>query len=71
MQFDSVDKFLAMGGYGLYVWLAYGAFAIVFVGLIIISRHYRQKTYSEIEKAQVRAERLKEVAKRRNHESTS
>lgn len=71
MQFESFGQFLEMGGYGLYVWLAYGAFVLVFVGLIISSRRFRQLTYSEIEQAQVRAERLKEVTKRRNHESTS
>ncbi|MBC6428445.1 MAG: heme exporter protein CcmD [Cellvibrionales bacterium] len=26
MQFDSWGAFLAMGGHGLYVWLAYGGF---------------------------------------------
>ncbi len=25
MQFDSLAEFFAMGGHGLYVWLAYGA----------------------------------------------
>ena len=25
MQFDSLAEFIAMGGHGLYVWLAYGA----------------------------------------------
>lgn len=29
MSFDSFQEFLAMGGHGLYVWLSYGAAAIM------------------------------------------
>lgn len=29
MHFSSVSEFLAMGGHGLYVWLAYGVFLTV------------------------------------------
>ncbi len=28
-QFDSVADFFAMGGYGLFVWVSYGFFAVV------------------------------------------
>ena len=31
MQFDSLQAFLAMGGHGLYVWLAYGATLLLFI----------------------------------------
>lgn len=34
-QFDSFADFLSMGGYGLYVWLAYAAF-VVFLLLNIL-----------------------------------
>ena len=35
MSFDSFSEFLAMGGHGLYVWLAYGAAAIVLAANVI------------------------------------
>ncbi len=35
MSFDSWSEFFAMGGHGLYVWLAYGA-AIIVVGLNVV-----------------------------------
>ena len=34
MYFETFADFLAMGGHGLYVWLAYGATALIRVGLI-------------------------------------
>lgn len=33
-QFDSISDFFAMGGYGFYVWLAYGI-TFVAMGLLI------------------------------------
>ena len=38
MQFDSWQAFFAMGGHGLYVWLAYGATLLVIVGSYITVR---------------------------------
>jgi heme exporter protein D len=35
---DSVHEFLAMGGYAAYVWPAYGAAAVILVGLVVASR---------------------------------
>ena len=32
MQFDTFAEFIAMGGHGPYVWLAYGAALLVFAG---------------------------------------
>ncbi|ABC31072.1 Heme exporter protein D [Hahella chejuensis KCTC 2396] len=31
MNFESLNEFFAMGGHGLYVWLAYGAGGLVFL----------------------------------------
>ena len=36
MQFDSLNEFFAMGGHGLYVWLAYGATFLVLVGVVVV-----------------------------------
>lgn len=35
MQFESWSEFVAMGGYGLYVWTAFGI-SIAAIGLILI-----------------------------------
>ncbi|MEM7002276.1 MAG: heme exporter protein CcmD [Pseudomonadota bacterium] len=43
MQFESLNEFFAMGGHGLYVWLAYGATFLVLVGVVVVLkiRHAR------------------------------
>lgn len=51
MQFHSFAAFVAMGGHGFYVWLAYGVFLLVMATLVvdsclrrrrILARHARQ-----------------------------
>lgn len=37
MQFSSVSEFMAMGGYGFYVWLAFGLSFVSLVGLYLDS----------------------------------
>ncbi len=34
---NAVDSFLAMGGYAVYVWSAYGVAAAVLTGLFVVS----------------------------------
>ena len=43
MQFESFNEFLAMGGHGLYVWLAYGATLAVLLFSSIALRVARAK----------------------------
>lgn len=47
MIFNSFQEFLAMGGHGLYVWLAYGITLVVFVfnvtNPILRSRRFMQE----------------------------
>ncbi len=38
MQFESWSEFFAMGGHGLYVWLAYGATFMVLAGSYLAVR---------------------------------
>ncbi len=38
MQFESMAEFFAMGGHGLYVWLAYGATCAALVGSALAVR---------------------------------
>ena len=42
-SFTTLQDFLAMGGYGAYVWSAYGIFAAVFVWQIIQTRQAKKQ----------------------------
>ncbi|MBT9490606.1 MAG: heme exporter protein CcmD [Rubrivivax sp.] len=49
MYWKSLDDFLAMGGYGLYVWGSFGMTALV-IGLELWSLRQRRKAlFSEID----------------------
>ena len=39
MHWNSVGEFLAMGGYGLYVWGSFGACAVLMVAEPLLARH--------------------------------
>lgn len=60
MHFESFSDFLAMGGYGFYIWLSYGLTYLLLVGLIgycfwevnVFWRQFQQKL--------ARAERIKQ-----------
>ena len=42
MNWGSLDNFLAMGGYGLYVWGSYGVtLVVIVVELILLARRKR------------------------------
>lgn len=61
MQFDSISDFFNMGGYALYVWLAYGVTFFCLSTLIITSARQQRKVLIEIAKKMNREERLKET----------
>ena len=43
MNWGSLSEFLAMGGYGLYVWGSYGVVLVLMVAEPLLARHrYRQ-----------------------------
>lgn len=49
-----MSEFLAMGGYGAFVWPAYGAAALVMIGLLVASlreRRAAERALGEIEEA--------------------
>jgi len=43
-----MTEFLEMGGYGAFVWPAYGAVALVMFGLWISSRRFVKSTEAEL-----------------------
>ena len=44
-----ISDYLAMGGYGGFIWTAYGTAAFVLVGLLIISLRELRTTAAEVE----------------------
>jgi len=48
MNWGSLDNFLAMGGYGLYVWGSYGVTLVFIVAELILLRRRRR---SAVERA--------------------
>ena len=48
VQFDTLAEFLAMGGHGLYVWLAYGATALVLLGSFLMLRSARKRQFERL-----------------------
>lgn len=67
MQFASINDFFNMGGYGFYVWLAYGVCFTSLGILLITSVKQKSKVLSQIAKKIAQEERLKQH--RRNNES--
>ncbi len=48
MSFESINEFLAMGGHGLYVWLAYGATIAIVLANVISVRLSRRRYMREV-----------------------
>jgi heme exporter protein D len=46
---DSVQTFLAMGGYAGFVWPAYGLAAAILVGLLLVSLRQLRKAEADLE----------------------
>lgn len=60
MHFQSFSEFLAMGGYGFFVWLSFGLTYLLLVGLISVSV-YQQKQFKQQLKATIaREQRVKQ-----------
>ncbi|KZZ44230.1 MAG: heme exporter protein CcmD [Saccharospirillaceae bacterium] len=47
MQFDSIAEFIAMGGHGFYVWLAYGLTAAIILFNVMAPVIARRKLIKE------------------------
>jgi len=62
---EAIRGFLAMGGYAVFVWSAFGVAAVVLVYLLISSRHYwkaQAAAVAELEAARPRRRRSREGA---------
>jgi len=71
MQFNSFSDFINMGGYGFYVWLSFGAAALILTLLLISSKAGHQQIISQIAKRKQREDKLrqaKELRKKQNEQ---
>jgi len=67
MAFNSLADFFAMGGYGFYVWLAYGISFLGLLALIINTLAKRKKILKAVNQRIAREERIN---KAKNREGT-
>jgi len=66
MQFDSFSAFLAMGGYGFYVWLAVG-FSVLTLGTLTVATIIkRRQIINEIQNKHQRIQRMRAAEKMEN-----
>ena len=66
MAFDSLSDFFVMGGYGFYVWLAYGISFLGLAVLIINTLVKRKKILKTVEQRIAREERIKKAKNRKD-----
>ncbi|MBU2869226.1 heme exporter protein CcmD [Colwellia sp. E2M01] len=61
MQFTSFNDFINMGGYGFYVWLSFGAAALILTLLTINSAMGHKQVINQIAKRKKREDKLREA----------
>ena len=61
MQFSSFSEFIDMGGYGFYVWLSFGATALILTLLLISSKVGHQQIINQIDKRKQREDKLRQA----------
>ena len=59
MQFDSFADFIAMGGYGFYVWLSFGTCALILLGILFSSLRDKKQILASVEQQIARETRIK------------
>ncbi|AOT07521.1 heme exporter protein CcmD [Pseudoalteromonas luteoviolacea] len=61
MQFESLSDFIAMGGYGFYVWLSFGSCAAIILGLLFGSLYEGKQLKQQVKSQMAREERIKKA----------
>jgi len=69
MQFNSFSDFINMGGYGFYVWLSFGAAALILTLLLISSKAGHQQIITQIDKRKQREDKLRQARELRKQQS--
>ncbi|GAW97367.1 MULTISPECIES: heme exporter protein CcmD [Colwellia] len=68
MQFNSFSDFINMGGYGFYVWLSFGATALILSLLLISSKAGHQQIIDQIAKRKQREDKLRQAKELRKQQ---
>lgn len=63
MQFDSINEFFAMGGYGFFVWLSFGVSFFALFALLWFSHWQQGHLFKLAHRELQRAERIKVARK--------
>ncbi|PAJ74641.1 heme exporter protein CcmD [Pseudoalteromonas sp. NBT06-2] len=61
MQFNSFSDFIAMGGYGFYVWLSFGTCALILLSIFLDSQFSHQRILDAVAKQLDREARIKKA----------
>ncbi|GEK76417.1 heme exporter protein D [Pseudoalteromonas atlantica] len=61
MQLDSFSDFIAMGGYGFYVWLSFGTCALILLGILFSSLRDTKRIMASVEQQVAREARIKKA----------
>jgi heme exporter protein D len=69
MQFNSFSDFINMGGYGFYVWLSFGAAALILTLLLASSKAGHQKIITQIAKRKLREDKLRQAKNLRKQQN--
>jgi len=59
IKFDSFSEFIAMGGYGFYVWSSFALAFVVLFALLIEPIITRRSLFKQLEKRSAREQRIK------------
>ncbi len=71
MQFSSFSEFIDMGGYGFFVWLSFGAAAVILILLVMSSKAGHQKVLNQIAQKKAREDKLRESRANREQRNTA
>ncbi len=69
MQFNSFSDFINMGGYGFYVWLSFGAAALILTLLLVSSKAGHQQIINQIAKRKQREDKLRQARELRKQQN--
>ena len=61
MQFDSFSDFIAMGGYGFYVWLSFGTCALILLCILVSSLNDTKRIMASVQQQAEREARIKQA----------
>ncbi len=61
MQFESIEAFLAMGGYATYVWLSWGFTLLVLIAVTVASIQKTKQIHKEVRESLTREKRINQA----------